>query len=201
MDNITSEQLLLKLNLASGFSRRPMGGFGPGREHPHGNEADHEHGPDHGHGFGAFGKGDFHHHNPFHREDAEGGNPFRRGDGPIGFPMRRPHHGGGRVLALINKLGGDNGVSQTELAEHLCIRPQSLCEALSRLEQLGLIERRVSEQDRRRSLVFLTQAGKDALTAFQARLKTFAEDFFAPLSQEERMQLGRLLDKVINAKS
>jgi len=196
MDPITSEQLLLKLNLASGFSRRPMGGgFASGRgrareQSPH---------PDPG---GPFdGRGDFYRCGPFPHDHGEPGRPFRPDEEPGRSGARRPHHGGGRVLALINKIGGDGGVSQTELAGHLRIRPQSLCQALSRLEQLGLIERRVNEQDRRRALVFLTQAGKDALTAFQARIKTFAEDFFAPLSQEERAQLGSLLDKIIAAKS
>ena len=50
--------------------------------------------------------------------------------------------------------------------------------------------------DRRRHLVRLTDAGREALTRLRAVAKELDDDFFEPLSAEEREALNALLTRI-----
>ncbi len=96
----------------------------------------------------------------------------------------------------LRQLEQTDGISQRTLADALQVRPPSLSEVLNRLTQKGLVERRVSEMDRRSMLVFLTEQGREVLQKsidFQRRLHA---DMFSALSEEEKSQLFLLLKKV-----
>lgn len=54
----------------------------------------------------------------------------------------------------------DEGVSQRALAEHWACDPSWVTNRIDRLEQLGLVERRLSPTDRRVKEVWLTPAGQ-----------------------------------------
>jgi MarR family transcriptional regulator, transcriptional regulator for hemolysin len=56
-------------------------------------------------------------------------------------------------------LRGDEGVAQARLAEDLEVQPIALTRTLDRLEQAGLVERRLSGTDRRLRLIFPTATG------------------------------------------
>lgn len=121
-----------------------------------------------------------------------------------GFPpdSRRPHPQGDhrpplareRILRLI---GETEPVSQIKLAELLSIRPQSLSEQLAKLEKEGLILRVPSAQDKRVTLVSLTEQGKQRALEVEAARAEQSAAFLAPLSPEERKQLFLLLQKLL----
>jgi DNA-binding MarR family transcriptional regulator len=52
------------------------------------------------------------------------------------------------------------GVSQSQLAEQLCLDPSTITKMLLRLERDGVVERRPDELDARVSRVFLTDRGR-----------------------------------------
>ena len=54
----------------------------------------------------------------------------------------------------------DQGVSQRDLADHWACDPSWVTNRIDRLEQLGLVERRLSPADRRVKEVWLTAAGQ-----------------------------------------
>lgn len=114
--------------------------------------------------------------------------PHLRGD-------RRPPLARERILRLI---GETEPVSQTTLAEHLAIRPQSLSEQLAKLENDGLILRTTSEQDKRVTLVSLTEQGRQRAQEVEAARAEQSSAFLSPLSQEEREQLFLLLQKLLS---
>ena len=58
----------------------------------------------------------------------------------------------------------DEGVSQRALAEHWACDPSWVTNRIDRLEQLGLVERRLSPTDRRVKEVWLTPAGEKTRT-------------------------------------
>ena len=87
-------------------------------------------------------------------------------------------------------------MSQAKLAEYLDIRPQSLSEMLFKMEGDGLVTRRQSEEDRRQTLVSLTDSGRARVEAFRESQRRHAEEFLAPLSEEERRTLAALLEKL-----
>ena len=97
------------------------------------------------------------------------------------------HHA---VLSLL-----DEGMreSQGEIADTLGYDPSHLVGLLDELEAKGYAERRRDPGDRRRQLVSLTPAGKDALARLRAIAKKVEKNFLAPLDAEERQTLHTLL--------
>lgn len=104
--------------------------------------------------------------------------------------------GYGRILDVLSQ---SDGVSQREIAEMLNIRPQSASEAIASMEGQGLIEKRANEQDKRSSLIYITQAGRDRQIALRNERIENARRIFAPLTDEEKNTLLELLNKAASA--
>jgi DNA-binding MarR family transcriptional regulator len=81
----------------------------------------------------------------------------------------------------------------SELAEHLRIAPRSATEVVDDLEQRGLVERRHDPNDRRATLVALTDQGMKVSEAIQTARSAEAERFFGRLSASDRTHLSRIL--------
>lgn len=101
--------------------------------------------------------------------------------------------GQGRVLRLLQL---NSPAAQKELAYVLGIRSQSLAELLAKMEDKGLVERAPHPEDRRTSIVSLTDAGRSAAAALKEDPEPEA-DPFAVLDDAERAELSRLLSKLI----
>lgn len=119
---------------------------------------------------------------------------------------RRPHHplkadpskfcGYGRVLDVLSK---NDGKSQREISEALNIRPQSASEAIASMEGQGLIEKRVNERDKRSSLIYITQEGRQRQIALRNEQIENARRIFEPLTDSEKETLLELLNKAVSA--
>ena len=84
------------------------------------------------------------------------GASARRGLPQIPNRRKPSFPGFGHILDLLAE---HDGMSQQQIAEMLHIRPQSVSEAIKGLENRGLIRRLPNEQDRRSSLIYITQQG------------------------------------------
>ena len=112
-------------------------------------------------------------------------------------PQPKKNHGRGRLAAMLM----DNGpMAQSQLAAHLGIRPQSLSELICKAEADGLVTRRQSEEDKRQTIVSLTEKGRSNVESFRSAHKKHAEDFLSPLTEEEKLQLASALKKLIEAR-
>ena len=120
---------------------------------------------------------------------------------------RRRHHqtpngdkprfwGYSRVLDVLSK---NDGLSQREIAELLNIRPQSASEAIASMVGQGLIEKRANEQDKRSSLIYITQAGRQRQIDLRNERIENARRIFEPLSDREKETLLELLNKAASA--
>jgi DNA-binding MarR family transcriptional regulator len=69
----------------------------------------------------------------------------------------------GRQYMLLAVLSSDEPPSQLELAGLCGLLPAQVVPALDKLEERGLVARTRSETDRRRSVVTVTDAGREAL--------------------------------------
>ena len=105
--------------------------------------------------------------------------------------------GRGRMLGLLLDHGE---MSQSHLAYHLGIRPQSLSEMLAKAEADGMIVRRQSTEDKRQTLVSLTELGQSRVETFRENHRRQAAEFLEPLTDEEKAALAELLRKLIDAK-
>ncbi|MCD7783281.1 MAG: MarR family transcriptional regulator [Firmicutes bacterium] len=120
---------------------------------------------------------------------------------PEGLPPRgrdnRPFRiGRGQIITMLSKR---DGVTQKELSEMMCIRPQSLSEALTKLEDEGMIRRERSETDKREVNVFITDAGRACCEDIHRRHEAHAAEFFSALTEEEKQTLGELLTKLVES--
>ncbi|MBQ1354901.1 MAG: MarR family transcriptional regulator [Solobacterium sp.] len=110
-------------------------------------------------------------------------------------------HGGmppgyGRMMAVIYRR---SGATQSELAEELGVRPQSLTRALARLEQEGLIVRKKTEDNRRNTRVWITEAGTAMHRRMRAGRQAWADRIFSGFSAEEKEALAGYLERIIAA--
>lgn len=106
------------------------------------------------------------------------------------------HQGQGRIIFLLLE---NEGISQRALAELMQIRPGSLSELLTKLEQSDYIERRPNERDRRVVNIFLKEEGKKAVDAVKSNRQKMTESLFSALTPEEQSQLSGLLEKLISS--
>lgn len=105
------------------------------------------------------------------------------------------HHGTGRILSKLVHQG--DGISQAALAEKMNIRPQSMSEALTRLEEHGLIRRLPNPQDKRGTLVYLTDEGRFREAELAERRRQTADSLLCVLNESEKDTLATLLGKIL----
>jgi MarR family transcriptional regulator, organic hydroperoxide resistance regulator len=101
----------------------------------------------------------------------------------------------GQEMLLMHLSTGD-GMTQSELAEEICIQPATLTRSLDRLSRSGLVERRVDAEDQRVSRVYLTDAGRALDQSIEQVWRELEALSFANLTTEERVLLRRLLLQV-----
>jgi DNA-binding MarR family transcriptional regulator len=112
------------------------------------------------------------------RELILAGEAFRHG-------LAEYLHVGVTETVALGYLYSDGSLGQTELAEHLGINTSSMTNLVDRMEAKGIAERSVDSNDRRRSVVSLTERGwaivsesrrwvRRAMDDLQIDLETFA---------------------------
>src|SRR6187401_2277157 len=62
---------------------------------------------------------------------------------------------------LLFQLCEEDGATQSEIADCICVEPPTVTKMLQRMEAAGLIERRQDSQDARVSRVYLTAKGRE----------------------------------------
>ena len=77
---------------------------------------------------------------------------------------------------VLDYLRDHNGANQKEIAAACHIEPGSLTSVLNRMEENGLIERRMLDGNRRTFYIFMTDEG--------SRLKNLVEDNFASIEKK-----------------
>lgn len=105
-------------------------------------------------------------------------------------------HGHGKILRALEQ---NDGMTQKELAERLGIRPQSLTDALVRLEQQGAITRTRSERDKREQQVRITELGREQSRRVSELHQKAAQMVLGDLEEDEKQQLLLLLKKLTAA--
>lgn len=101
------------------------------------------------------------------------------------------------VLAALRRGGEPYEAMPSGLARGLMLSPAGMTNRLDRLEEAGLIERRPDPDDRRSTLVALTDAGLRTVDAAVTDHVANEADLLSTLTDRERATLDGLLRKLI----
>lgn len=102
-----------------------------------------------------------------------------------------PHHF--RVLRVV----AERPIRPARLAEVLNITPRAVTDVVDALVEAGLITSEPDPEDRRAKVLSITEAGERRNAEVKALRDAAAEQMFAPLADNERETLARLLRKVV----
>ena len=94
---------------------------------------------------------------------------------------------------LLMQLWEDEGLTQSELADQLCVEAPTITRMLQRMEKSGLIERQSDPDDARVSRVYVTEEGASLQPEVEAAWHTLEEQTLENFTTEERLLLRRLL--------
>ena len=100
---------------------------------------------------------------------------------------------------LLRHLRRQGPMSIGELAEVLSISPSSATIACKRLEKAGLLTRERQSDDERVVQVALTPEGHEQVLSWRQRYRDTMSHLLAPLDQDEREQLRRLIEEMLAA--
>lgn len=96
------------------------------------------------------------------------------------------------VLRTIADVG-ERGCSQKELADQLSLSESNVCSLVERMRVNGLLFRFRSKTDRRRSVLMLTEEGRQLAEAISLTWDTAAVDLLAGIDVDQQAQLQRLI--------
>ncbi|HTX41299.1 MAG TPA: MarR family winged helix-turn-helix transcriptional regulator [Acidobacteriaceae bacterium] len=102
-----------------------------------------------------------------------------------------PAHSG-----ILHILSATPGITQQALASLLGMVPSRLVALVDELESRGLMQRRRSEEDRRRHALVLTEKGRKALAAIGEISREHQRLLLASLTEPEHEQLTHLLQRI-----
>ena len=98
--------------------------------------------------------------------------------------------------ALLHSLWAEEGLTHTELARRLHVRPATVTKMIQRMEKSGFVERRPDPADQRLSRVYLTEAGRSVQAAVREVWRTLEREAFSGFSDDERAQLQRFFRQI-----
>lgn len=102
------------------------------------------------------------------------------------------------VLAALRRQGAPYELAPGELAQHTMVTTGAISKRLDRLEEAGLVVRRENAADGRGRIVGMTEAGQRVFDqAFTEHMHN-EHRLIAPLNDDERAELERLLTTWLN---
>lgn len=102
-----------------------------------------------------------------------------------------------KQLIALDHLRDTEACLQQGLGQMLMLDPNNCVLLLNELDERGYVERRRDPADRRRHIVEITPAGREALAEAERKLETLEDEVLGNLSQAERAQLHGLLVKAM----
>ena len=97
---------------------------------------------------------------------------------------------------VLDYLKDHDGAGQKEIAAACHIEPATLTSLLNRMEEKGMIERRMRNGNRRSLYVFLTEKGKELSDVVEREFDRAEEQALAGFSPEEREECRRMLRRI-----
>lgn len=100
--------------------------------------------------------------------------------------------------ALLCRLFGQEGATQSEIANQLGVQGATVTNMLQRMEETGLVTRQRDPDDNRLVRVYLTAAGRDKERAINEQFSKVEAATFAGFSEDDRAILRTLLRRMVS---
>jgi DNA-binding MarR family transcriptional regulator len=100
--------------------------------------------------------------------------------------------------AILSRLAGHPGIDQVSLAGLAAIDTSTGATVCARLEEKGLLERKVIPHNRRQRALTITPEGARLLASLEAAAQRLRQRLLAPLDAGEQAQFMALLEKLVN---
>jgi DNA-binding MarR family transcriptional regulator len=100
--------------------------------------------------------------------------------------------------AILSRLAGHPGIDQVSLAGLAAIDTSTGATVCARLEEKGLLERKVIPHNRRQRALTITPEGARLLASLEAGAQRLRQRLLAPLDAGEQAQFMALLEKLVN---
>ena len=97
---------------------------------------------------------------------------------------------------VLDSLKDHNGSSQKEIARGCHIEAGSLTSILNRMEEKGLVERRMLHGNRRNSYVFLTEKGEELRNLVTESFESIENEAFRGISKADRQQFMKTFSRI-----
>lgn len=99
--------------------------------------------------------------------------------------------------AMLSALAGHPGIDQVSLSGLAAIDTSTGATVCARLEEKGLLERKVIPHNRRQRALTITAEGERVLDALVPGAQRLRQRLLAPLSADEQQQFMQLLTKLV----
>jgi len=99
---------------------------------------------------------------------------------------------------IMLALDQENGLTPSQLAERLGVRPPTITKTINRLAAQGFVEKRASETDARRAHIYLTGNGAEAIRAIERSVRKTEKQALKSLDKKEQKALVKLLARIEN---
>ena len=100
-------------------------------------------------------------------------------------------------FALLNALIQTPGCDQATLAQQVALDPATSGAVIGRLEARGWVRRDRDQADKRRRLLWITEAGEQVVAALMVPIARSQSRLLAPLTDDESVLLMQLLRKLV----
>ena len=100
--------------------------------------------------------------------------------------------------AILSRLAGHPGIDQVSLAGLAAIDTSTGATVCARLEEKGLLERKVIPHNRRQRALTITAEGSRLLNALEPAAQRLRDRLLAPLSAQEQELFMGLLTRLVN---
>jgi MarR family transcriptional regulator, organic hydroperoxide resistance regulator len=98
---------------------------------------------------------------------------------------------------ILFQLWEQDGLSQSQLAETMCVEPPTISKMIQRMEGVGLVERRPDAEDARVSRVYLTPQSQELERGVEQAWQKLEAQTVDGLTETEQLLLRRLLMQVL----
>ncbi len=93
------------------------------------------------------------------------------------------------IYHVQKKIGSEQGVKMSELAEYIHVLPPAVSRSIKALEEKEYVRRYVDQKDRRNTLVEITEAGQEVLQESNEIMDDFIRRVFEKTDKEEMARL------------